>query len=92
MNPIAGRLDALRMAARPQVVGRVSAVVGLSVTVTGVPGRAVILANPAFAAYSTPDGNVYVPTGNGTFNISTGGKDYGDSVLKLRLQGSSDRR
>jgi hypothetical protein len=35
------------------------------------------------------DGNVYVPTGNGTFNISTGGKDYGDSVLKLRLQGSS---
>src|SRR5882762_6905467 len=35
------------------------------------------------------DGNVYVPTGNGTFNISTGGKDYGDSVLKLGLQGSS---
>jgi len=36
MNP---RLDALLRAARPQVVGRVSAVVGLSVTVTGVPGR-----------------------------------------------------
>src|SRR5882724_5188843 len=35
------------------------------------------------------EGNVYVPTGNGTFNISTGGKDYGDSVLKLGLQGSS---
>jgi flagellum-specific ATP synthase len=33
------RLDALRRAAQPQVVGRVSAVVGLSVTVTGVPGR-----------------------------------------------------
>ena len=32
-------LDALRRAARPQVAGRVSAVVGLSVTVTGVPGR-----------------------------------------------------
>ena len=31
--------------------------------VTGVPGRAVILANPAFAAYSTPDGNVYVAMG-----------------------------
>jgi hypothetical protein len=30
-----------------------------------------------------------VPTGNGTFNVSTGGKDYGDSVLKLGLQGSS---
>src|SRR6266852_5161241 len=35
------------------------------------------------------DGHVYVPTGNGTFNVSTGGKDYGDSVLKLGLQGSS---
>ncbi len=31
--------------------------------VTGVPGRAVWLANPAFAAYSTPDGNVYVAMG-----------------------------
>jgi len=35
------------------------------------------------------DGNVYVPTGNGTFNVSKGGKDYGDSVLKLGLQSSS---
>ena len=35
------------------------------------------------------DGNVFVPTGNGTFNVSTGGKDYGDSVLKLGLKGSS---
>ena len=31
--------------------------------VTNVPGRAVILANPGFAAYSTPDGNVYVAMG-----------------------------
>jgi flagellum-specific ATP synthase len=38
MSAVPG-LDALRRAARPQVVGRVSAVVGLSVTVTGVPGR-----------------------------------------------------
>ncbi len=35
------------------------------------------------------DGSVFVPTGNGTFNVSTGGKDYGDSVLKLGLKGSS---
>jgi hypothetical protein len=36
-------------------------------------------------------GNVYVPTGNGTFNASaaSGGRDYGDSVLKLALDGSS---
>ena len=34
-----GRLAALREATRPQIAGRVSAVVGLSVTVIGVPGR-----------------------------------------------------
>ncbi len=33
--------------------------------------------------------NIYVPTGNGTFDASSGGRDYGDSVLKLMLQGSS---
>jgi Zn-dependent protease with chaperone function len=31
--------------------------------VTGVPGRVVVLANPAFAAYSTPDGNIYLAMG-----------------------------
>ncbi len=30
-----------------------------------------------------PDGNVYVVTGNGTFNVDQGGLDYGDSLLKL---------
>jgi hypothetical protein len=29
------------------------------------------------------DGNVFVPTANGTFDAATGGRDYGDSVLKL---------
>lgn len=29
------------------------------------------------------DGNVYVVIGNGTFNANTGGKSYGDSVVKL---------
>lgn len=29
------------------------------------------------------EGNLYVPTGNGTFNANSGGHDYGDSVLKL---------
>jgi hypothetical protein len=29
------------------------------------------------------DGNVFVPTGNGTFDAASGGRDYGDSVLKL---------
>jgi tetratricopeptide (TPR) repeat protein len=30
---------------------------------TGVPGRVLVLANPEFNAYSTPDGNVYVAMG-----------------------------
>ncbi|HEV3511575.1 MAG TPA: pyrrolo-quinoline quinone [Candidatus Sulfotelmatobacter sp.] len=29
------------------------------------------------------EGNLYVPTGNGTFDVGNGGRDYGDSVLKL---------
>jgi Zn-dependent protease with chaperone function len=31
--------------------------------VTAVPGRVMILANPAFVAFSTPDGNIYVSMG-----------------------------
>jgi hypothetical protein len=34
-------------------------------------------------------GNVYVPTGNGTFDAAAGGRNYSDSVLKLGLEGSS---
>lgn len=33
------------------------------------------------------DGNVFVATGNGRFNAAQGGRDYGDSILKLRLDG-----
>jgi len=29
------------------------------------------------------EGYLYVPTGNGTFDATSGGRDYGDSVLKL---------
>lgn len=29
------------------------------------------------------EGNIYIPTGNGTFDAGSGGRDYGDSVLKL---------
>jgi len=34
-------------------------------------------------------GNVYVPTGNGTFDAAPGGRDYGDTLLKLALDGST---
>jgi hypothetical protein len=34
-------------------------------------------------------GNIYVPTANGTFDAASGGRDYGDSVLKLGLVGTS---
>ena len=32
-----------------------------------------------------PDGNVYMITGNGRFDAESGGRDYGDSVLKLAI-------
>jgi hypothetical protein len=32
-------------------------------------------------------GDVYVVTGNGTFDAADGGRDYGDSVLKLHVTG-----
>ena len=35
------------------------------------------------------NGNVFVPTANGTFDAAWGGRDYGDSVLKMALSGSS---
>jgi hypothetical protein len=31
-------------------------------------------------------GNLFVPTGNGTFDAASGGRDFGDSVLKLGPQ------
>jgi hypothetical protein len=34
-------------------------------------------------------GNVYVSTANGTFDVNTGGSDYGDTVLKLGLSGNA---
>ena len=35
------------------------------------------------------NGNVYLATANGTFDINTGGLDYGDTVLKLSLNGAA---
>jgi hypothetical protein len=32
------------------------------------------------------DGNIYLMTGNGTFDAATGGRNYGDSFVKLRLE------
>jgi hypothetical protein len=41
-------------------------------------------------AAADDEGNVYVATGNGDFNAAkVGGRDFGDSVLKLRLAGQS---
>jgi hypothetical protein len=36
-------------------------------------------------------GNVYAATGNGRFDAARGGRDYGDSLLKLHLDGSNLR-
>jgi hypothetical protein len=35
------------------------------------------------------DGNIYVATGNGRFTIAEGGRDYGDSLLKLGVRSGS---
>jgi hypothetical protein len=35
------------------------------------------------SASADSSGNLYVVTGNGTFDANTGGKDYGDSLIKL---------
>lgn len=35
------------------------------------------------------NGNVYVSTANGAFDVNTGGADYGDTVLKLSLNGAA---
>ncbi|MDE1178694.1 MAG: hypothetical protein PW789_19135 [Edaphobacter sp.] len=35
------------------------------------------------------EGNVFVATGNGQFDVSSGGRDYGDTLLKLRADGQS---
>ena len=34
-------------------------------------------------------GNVYLMTGNGSFNANTGGQNYGQSFVKLRLEGDA---
>src|ERR1051326_1121719 len=33
-----------------------------------------------------PSGNIYLATGNGAFDLNTGGRDAGNTVLKLALQ------
>lgn len=35
------------------------------------------------------DGNIYLMTANGTFDADRGGKNYGDSFVKLRLEGQN---
>ncbi|MDP9225861.1 MAG: hypothetical protein M3P18_18875 [Actinomycetota bacterium] len=34
-------------------------------------------------------GNIYVMTGNGLFNANSGGSNYGDSFVKLKLEGNT---
>jgi hypothetical protein len=35
------------------------------------------------------DGNIFVATGNGLFDVNKGGRDYGDSLLKLNFDGQT---
>ena len=53
----------MRSAALEQYLNELRDALILSSGKTGVPGRVVILANRSFAAFSTPDGNVYISMG-----------------------------
>jgi len=44
-------------------LGRIRSRLASASGVSDIPGRMVVLANPAFAAYSTADGNIYVAMG-----------------------------
>jgi Zn-dependent protease with chaperone function len=59
----AENLGFVRTAAVEQYLGTVRAELLAASGVADVPGRVMILANPAFSAYSTPDGNVYIAMG-----------------------------
>jgi hypothetical protein len=71
------------MAYNPQTLTQVAV---LNVTPDGSEGG--IWASDTGPA-ADKNANVYVPTGNGTFDASSGGHDYGDTVLKMTLEGSS---
>jgi len=56
-------LGFVRSAALEQYLNELRGILILPSGTTGVPGRVMILADPSFAAFSTPDGNVYVSMG-----------------------------
>jgi len=56
-------LGFVRSAALEQYLNELRGFLILASGKTGVPGRVVTLADPSFAAFSTPDGNVYVSMG-----------------------------
>ena len=56
-------LGFVRSAALEQYLDQTRRRLLLAAGKTGVPGRVVILANPGFEAFSSPDGNVYVAMG-----------------------------
>ena len=71
------------MAYHPETLAQIAA---LNVTPDG--GEGGIWASDTGPA-ADEKGNVYVPTGNGTFDASSGGRDYGDSVVELAVENSS---
>jgi Zn-dependent protease with chaperone function len=56
-------LGVVRSAALEQYLNELRDALILPSGKTGVPGRVMILASPSFAAFSTPDGNVYISIG-----------------------------
>lgn len=56
-------LGFVRSAPLEQYLGALRSKLAAASGMIAVPGRVMILANPAFAAYSTPDGNLYISMG-----------------------------
>jgi hypothetical protein len=60
-------------------------VMAFNATANGI-GAGIWMAGGGPAADAS--GNVYVTTGNGTFDVNTGGVDYGDTFIKLSPSGA----
>jgi hypothetical protein len=56
---------------------------------TTLPGKSGGIWQSGLGPSADADGNVYLITGNGTFDADRGGPNFGDSLVRLKLEGST---
>jgi hypothetical protein len=61
----------------------------LGVLITTPSGEGAGIWQGAAAPAGDTDGNIYLATADGTFDADIGGRDYGDTLLKLKLNNGS---